>query len=434
VRAAPPTTTGDGGSDGSTRGRRLYNGGAVSTRQQPTVYSDPGPAWLFGSPPRLAALGALVAAATLLLLYVYRRRRFILEWTVGWALLAASLLLWSVEAGQRLVGLALLGLSHFLTIGAAILFVIGTDTYRSGEPSRPRLLWMPVPFLLWFVLAPLALGPGSVVVPGYLVAAGVLAVAGVSSLLVLRHARLLGPGLLGTMLMVLAGSYGVLAARLVGAPGEPVVAAELLAGHALLYLLAAMAMHLVVFEDMTYELRVTNRQLEAAQADLRQMAITDALTGCHNRRFFDEVIRRELQRHRRYETPLTLMFIDVDRFKQVNDAFGHEAGDELLRYVAEFLRRHIREADYVFRWGGDEFLVLISCSLGEALKKAARLKTAFRDLVADMPLPDGVGLSVGCAAVPEEADDIAPLIREADQRMYEDKAAGLRARRWPASV
>src|SRR5207245_11812809 len=99
-------------------------------------------------------------------------------------------------------------------------------------------------------------------------------------------------------------------------------------------------------------------------------------TGCHNRRFFDQVIDRELQRHARFDLPLSLLFIDIDRFKAVNDSLGHEAGDRVLQYVSRFLKRYIREADYVFRWGGDEFLVLITCEADEARRTAAALKSA----------------------------------------------------------
>ena len=86
---------------------------------------------------------------------------------------------------------------------------------------------------------------------------------------------------------------------------------------------------------------------------------------------------RELQRHERFKLPLSLLFIDIDRFKAINDTLGHEAGDRVLQYVARFLKRHIREADYVFRWGGDEFLVLITCTEDEARRKAAVLKAEF---------------------------------------------------------
>src|ERR1019366_10540732 len=129
----------------------------------------------------------------------------------------------------------------------------------------------------------------------------------------------------------------------------------------------------------------------------------------------------ELQRHARFGLPLSLLFIDINRFKAVNDSLGHEAGDRVLQYVARFLKRHIREADYIFRWGGDEFLVLITCPADEAQHKAAVLKSAFDAAPAPVELPPGIGLSVGWTDVPEGATDINPLVREADERMYQDK-------------
>ena len=82
-------------------------------------------------------------------------------------------------------------------------------------------------------------------------------------------------------------------------------------------------MQLMTFEDMTCELRRANSRLESAQTELRQLVVTDALTGCRNRRFFDEVIARELNGHRRYGTPLSLLFVDIDQFKTINDTLGH---------------------------------------------------------------------------------------------------------------
>jgi diguanylate cyclase (GGDEF)-like protein len=152
------------------------------------------------------------------------------------------------------------------------------------------------------------------------------------------------------------------------------------------------------------------------------MVTTDPLTGCRNRRFFDQVINREVQRHRRYRIPLSMVFVDVDRFKVINDTLGHEAGDRVLQQVAGFLVRNVREADYVFRWGGDEFLVLISCTEREALSKARELQEAFAATETDA-LPAGVGLSVGCAEVPNDASDVMALVKAADERMYENKRA-----------
>jgi diguanylate cyclase (GGDEF)-like protein len=183
----------------------------------------------------------------------------------------------------------------------------------------------------------------------------------------------------------------------------------------------ALGMQLLVFEDMTEELRRTNRELAFANREVKNLAITDPLTGCHNRRFFEEIERREIQRHRRYGAPLSIVFTDVNHFKRFNDTMGHETGDRILTTIGAFLRRQVRESDYVIRWGGDEFLLLLTCGYGEALHKAGELKVAFeRERVAGS-LPDGLGLSIGVASAPIDADSLAQTIREADSRMYQDK-------------
>ncbi len=155
--------------------------------------------------------------------------------------------------------------------------------------------------------------------------------------------------------------------------------------------------------------------------ELYQVAITDPLTGCHNRRFFDEVIDRELATHRRHGVPLSVLFIDVDHFKAVNDSLGHEAGDRVLQSVANFLKRHVRRADYLFRWGGDEFLILIWGTLQDATHMRAQLKAAFCASRDPSRLPPTLGLSIGCAEVSPDTTDMASVVREADARMYEDR-------------
>ena len=149
--------------------------------------------------------------------------------------------------------------------------------------------------------------------------------------------------------------------------------------------------------------------------------MTDPLTGCHNRRFFDQIIDREVQRHVRYNIPLTLLFVDVDRFKSVNDDMGHAMGDRLVQHVAGLLQRHVRGSDYVFRWGGDEFVALMSCTEREAGSKSAMLKAGFDSSVQRWALPPGLGLSVGCAEFGHAAGNIEALLVEADARMYADK-------------
>jgi diguanylate cyclase len=108
----------------------------------------------------------------------------------------------------------------------------------------------------------------------------------------------------------------------------------------------------------------------------------------------------------------------------VNDQLGHEAGDEVLRQVAAFLLTNIREADYVFRWGGDEFLVLLSCSEEEARRRGEALQHAFAESSYTAMLPAGVGLSIGCAEVRSGHEDFTELIKVADERMYENKRGG----------
>jgi|TARA_B100001964_G_scaffold23414_1_gene23480 diguanylate cyclase (GGDEF)-like protein len=135
------------------------------------------------------------------------------------------------------------------------------------------------------------------------------------------------------------------------------------------------------------------------------------------------VIGRELQRRQRYQTPLSLLFLDIDQFKAVNDTFGHETGNLVLQYIASFLKEHVREADYLFRWGGDEFLVLMSCELDQAMQKGVDLKADFAAAAETAKLPAGVGLSFGCTEVPHGTEDVMPLVKEADRLMYEHKTA-----------
>jgi diguanylate cyclase (GGDEF)-like protein len=378
------------------------------------------------NPRMLAGAAAVIVTGLLLLLYFYRRRIYILYWIAGWLFAALSMFLAApVYRGDKFAPFVF-GLSQFAGIVSALIFVISADAYRTQPRLRRSYAVLLMPVFIWFTLAPLALRMESVFAPGHLLIAGALAAAGGAHLALLRRTWLLGAAVVGTMLVCLAALNVWVAA---GPPGpHAAVAGRAVFISLALYLVTALGMQLMTFEDMTYELRVANRRLEAAQSDLRQMVTTDPLTGCRNRRHFDEIIGREVQRHRRYNIPLSLLFIDVNKFKVINDTLGHETGDRVLQRVAAFLVRNVREADYVFRWGGDEFLILISCREEEAIRKGAELQAAFAALEDTAALPDGVGLSVGCAEVPEDADNIHALVNLADERMYAAKKRSLRAR------
>ena len=389
---------------------RLSTNGAVPTPPSVPI-----------SPRRSAAFGAVIVSGLLFLQYAHRRRGFILLWALGWLLIAPAMLLIARGYDTELAAHFALGLSQFLGICTAGLFFWSADLYRQTRFVRPRRLRVLIVIGAWFLLAPLVLGPPAVLTPGDVISAIVLAAAGAIYAAVLIERRMIGAGLVAFVLLGLAVSNlttAAVAPRLL-ATGQ--FTFEILVVKAVLYTLGALGIHQFVFEDMTYELRLTNRRLEAAREQLLQAATTDPLTGFHNRRFLEQVMKRELQRHERFQLPLSLLFIDVDRFKQINDTLGHEAGDRVLQYVAQFLKRHIREADYVFRWGGDEFLVLITCSGEEAARKAAVLKAAFDAAPEAAQLSPGIGLSVGCAEVPPGTEDLLPLVKEADERMYADK-------------
>jgi diguanylate cyclase (GGDEF)-like protein len=382
------------------------------------------------NPYHAAGQGSLVVTAVLLLLFFYRRRMFILFWTGGWLLLCTSMFMAGRSFDDR-VGQLTYGVSQFLGILSALFFVISADAYPARPKIRRGYAIVLLAVLMWFALGPLALGTFAVFAPGHILIAGALATAGVGHLMLMRQVRMLGAALVGIALLLIAASHVwiVLRVDLPNAPGETSAFVFSL----VLYLVAALGMQLMTFEDMTWELRRTNRRLESAQAKLRRMVITDPLTGCRNRRFFDEIIGRELQRHRRYEIPMSVLFVDVDQFKAVNDTLGHDAGDRVLREVAAFLLSNIREADYVFRWGGDEFLILLSCAEDEARSRGSALQGDFLRYVRAANLPAGVALSVGSAEVAGDAEDVMALIKVADERMYENKRM-MRASRGATSM
>jgi diguanylate cyclase len=119
-----------------------------------------------------------------------------------------------------------------------------------------------------------------------------------------------------------------------------------------------------------------------------------------------------------------LLFIDCNHLKHVNDQFGHRTGDAMLTSVANVIRSHVRVSDYVFRWGGDEFLVLLTCDEAQAESKATAMQEAFT-VAWDGPAGNGGGLSSGWIAVPSGTRDVLPFIEQADARMYANKRARL---------
>jgi diguanylate cyclase (GGDEF)-like protein len=175
-----------------------------------------------------------------------------------------------------------------------------------------------------------------------------------------------------------------------------------------------------VFETLTYRQRYE---------EVRQRMVRDALTGLFNRGYFDEILPRAVAHAARYQEPLSLLLVDTDHFKTINDTYNHLTGDRVLRLVAETLGEHARASDTVCRYGGDEFIVVLASADSTAASGfAERFRRSLRERVrtAVPPLPmDEVTATVGIATFLEDpissADD---LVRLADTRLYVGKRAG----------
>ncbi len=173
------------------------------------------------------------------------------------------------------------------------------------------------------------------------------------------------------------------------------------------------------------ELKARNRQLEDKLTRVESLAITDPLTSLFNRRRFESVLANELKRAVRYRHQLSLMFIDLDRFKDVNDTFGHQTGDIVLKQAAQIIRKSVREVDTAARWGGEEFVVLSPNTTTEnALRIAERIRSSFEAYVFDGLEGRRLTTCVGVAGTSPSIDTQDKLINAADMALYEAKNNG----------
>lgn len=159
--------------------------------------------------------------------------------------------------------------------------------------------------------------------------------------------------------------------------------------------------------------------------DLKKLelnAVTDPLTGLYNRRLFGESFEKELNRARRYTQPLSLVILDLHRFKEVNDKHGHPRGDEVLRATAATLKKALRTSDSAFRIGGDEFALLLpQTDSQQALALSRRVETVFAEMIRPLQLEVTVSMDHGIAIFPQDAEQADQLIRIADERLYQQK-------------
>ena len=159
------------------------------------------------------------------------------------------------------------------------------------------------------------------------------------------------------------------------------------------------------------------------KAQLWEMAVTDSLTGLYVRRYFIVKLQEELHRAERYNKGFSIVMADLDRFKNVNDSYGHTAGDRVLKRVATFLQKNIRDVDIISRYGGEEFVFLLpEADKEEAYTVSERLRKKLADLKFD-DLPS-ITISLGIASYPDDSEDIDRLIKKADAALYTAKQSG----------
>ncbi|PSM50411.1 GGDEF domain-containing protein [Chroococcidiopsis sp. CCALA 051] len=160
---------------------------------------------------------------------------------------------------------------------------------------------------------------------------------------------------------------------------------------------------------------------------LQNQSVRDPLTDLFNRRYLEATLEREVRRGEREQTPVGIIMLDVDRFKQVNDTFGHPTGDTLLRELGKFLKEQIRAGDIACRYGGEEFmLILPDAPLGAVQQRAERIREAVKwlQLKHQHQLLDPITLSLGVAAFPYHGSTTQELIQAADAALYRAKTEG----------
>jgi diguanylate cyclase (GGDEF)-like protein len=201
---------------------------------------------------------------------------------------------------------------------------------------------------------------------------------------------------------------------------------------------------MVVYNDVIGVINVTNkkngkeftdqdiRMLKAVadqaavavnKAQLWDMAVTDSLTGLYVRRYFMVKLQEEIHRAERYDKIISIIMADLDRFKNINVTYGHDAGDRALKAISHFLQKNIRDVDAIARYGGEEFVMLIpDADKDAAFNLAERLREELAKIKLDN-LP-AISISFGIATFPTDGTEVEDLIRKADAAMYAAKRAG----------
>lgn len=173
-----------------------------------------------------------------------------------------------------------------------------------------------------------------------------------------------------------------------------------------------------IFHILTYKQRFKILEHELSR---------DALSGLFNRRFFDENLSRELQRAKRLQHEMNLVFVDIDHFKSINDTYGHQVGDDAIVALADSMQTAFRAADILCRYGGEEFAVIMpDSSVSAAYEATQRLQREYVSTCEqrNLPVETDITFTAGIASYPKDGSDPVALIRQADRRLYKGKDGG----------
>lgn len=175
---------------------------------------------------------------------------------------------------------------------------------------------------------------------------------------------------------------------------------------------------------ITYHIYTFYFQQKKLEKKLTYLATHDPITQAYNRNYFNIMISEEEKRSKRYNHNIGLVMIDIDRFKELNDKFGHRMGDKVLRQVARFLKNQVRSIDRVIRYGGDEFLIVLPEAKEDLSQLKERLIENFKqEQFTEIPSDFHLSLSIGLALWrPEQASSLESMIDLADKQMYQEKA------------
>lgn len=180
--------------------------------------------------------------------------------------------------------------------------------------------------------------------------------------------------------------------------------------------------HSRIVAKLLHFISVVTSELESANCELKRLSGIDKLTQADNRQRLDEVLQEELKRNDRYGTGLSVVILDLDHFKEINDSYGHPVGDMVLKEIAGILKNNVRGCDTAGRWGGEEFLIVLpQTDLYNAMAAAEKIRSVMEQT--EFPVAGHVTCSFGVASIRKD-DDQDKLLSRADKALYEAKRKG----------